>query len=146
MLQGSHICWLVLTDGSQKTPSSTTFMLILVSLPMFFYLSVKQVLILGPVSLSHCYIMHIAVGHVVIAQPFSKLIYWNIVNAMHVKLPLQRQTFAETTYLIVLNLETLLFPLFRNNLLGQVFRKNFHINNLGKIIIYLLLCEMGVKS
>jgi len=58
------------------------------------------------------------------------------------KLTLQRQSFAKTTYLIVLNLEKLLFLLFRNNFLGPVFR-NFHVSNLGKN--NLLLCEMGVK-
>lgn len=43
------------------------------------------------------------------------------------------------------NLEELLFPLFTITFPGPVFRNNFHIGNLGKIIIYLLLCEMGVK-
>lgn len=43
--------------------------------------------------------MHIAVGHIIIAQPFSNIIYRNIVNTMHAKLHLQRQTFAKSTYL-----------------------------------------------
>lgn len=43
--------------------------------------------------------MHIAVGHTIIAQPFSNIIYRNIVNTMQAKLHLQRKTFAKTTYI-----------------------------------------------
>lgn len=43
--------------------------------------------------------MHVAVGHIIIVQPFSNIIYWNIVNTMHAKLHLQRKTFAKTTYI-----------------------------------------------
>lgn len=43
--------------------------------------------------------MHIAVGHIIIAQPFSNIIYRNTVNTMHAKLHLQRKTFAKTTYI-----------------------------------------------
>lgn len=60
----------------KKTSSSTTFMLILLSLSMFFYVSKSSDL--GSCKLeSELNILHIAMGHIVTAQPFSNLIYWN---------------------------------------------------------------------
>lgn len=74
VLQGSHICLPFLTDGSLKTHSSTIFMLILVSLPVFLAKSLRSP---DPGSCkleSLLNVMYIVIGYIVIAQHFYDVI------------------------------------------------------------------------